>query len=378
VASPEEWTQAADGERVLPILRTLRGPEGDVVGPGHNSVVRGPDNRELFCVYHRWSEDAGARVLAIDRLDWAGERMFILGPTTTPQPAPRLPAIADPAPASAAVFVSGPSFLCEVSVRCPGAAAGSDIGLAVRGPAGAVPFLLPSGLDPSVDHLLRLEVNGLRASFAVDGAVQWRGRLPGLAAEVALIGEGTAAKVSGFALTLGWEELFEEDGDLRNRGWEGGAARVEKGRLWLDPAGAILQVSRGPAFESYELAVNVRLEGEASARIYPALAGEAGGIEPTDPTEPFDPEIALDREGFQLTDAQGTRRLPLPAGCDPFDPMVDQQLRFVKQDGLIEISWEGRPLGTVSAPPGPTRIGLGAAAGVASFEMVRVTAFLTA
>jgi GH43 family beta-xylosidase len=372
VAGPEEWTQAADGERVLPILRTVRGPAGDVVGPGHNSVVRGPDNRELFCVYHRWSEDAGARVLAIDRLDWAGERMLILGPTTTPQPVPRLPAVADPAPDSAAIFISGPSFLCEVSARCPGAApdGAGGVGLAVRGPGGAVPFLLPSGLDPSIDHLLRLEVDGLRASFAVDGAVRWRGRLPEPVAEVALVSQGSAAEMSGFALTLGWEELFEEDGDLRgdlgNGGWEGGAARVEKGRLWLDPAGAILQVSRGPAFESYELAVNVRLEGEASARIYPALTGRR-----------IEPEIALDREGFQLTDAQGTRRLPFPAGGDPFDPMVDQQLRFVKQGGLIEISWEGRALGTLSSPPGPSRTGLGAS-GAASFEMVRVTALLRA
>ena len=81
----DEWLQACDGERVLPILRTL---PGSVIGPGHNSVVRGPDNRQLFCVYHRWADGGTSRVLSVDRLDWAGERMLVLGPSTTTQPLP--------------------------------------------------------------------------------------------------------------------------------------------------------------------------------------------------------------------------------------------------------------------------------------------------
>ena len=65
------------------VIRTL---PGLVTGPGHNSVVRGPDNRQLYCVYHRWVDDA--RVLSIDPLDWAGDRLLVLGPSYTPQPAP--------------------------------------------------------------------------------------------------------------------------------------------------------------------------------------------------------------------------------------------------------------------------------------------------
>ncbi|HEX8070012.1 MAG TPA: glycoside hydrolase family 43 protein [Pyrinomonadaceae bacterium] len=91
VECADEWRQTADGQRVLPILRTI---PGQVIGPGHNSVVRGPDNRQLFCVYHRWREGVG-RVLAIDPLDFVGERMTVLGPTTTPQPAPNAPTFAD-------------------------------------------------------------------------------------------------------------------------------------------------------------------------------------------------------------------------------------------------------------------------------------------
>lgn len=353
IASGEEWAQAADGERVLPILRTLRGPEGDVVGPGHNSVVRGPDLRELFCVYHRWSDDASARVMCLDRLDWAGERLFVLGPTTTPQPAPWPPTLADPAPASGAVFASGPSFVCEVSARTAGA------GLALRGPGGgSVRFLLePSTLDPAAFHTLRLDVDGHRAAFSIDGAVRWRGRLPEPAAEVLAVAEGAGAELSGFALTRGWEELFEEDVE----GWdlEGGAVRIENGRLHLLPAEAFVRIARGPELSSYELAVNVRVEGEGAARIRPALAGDAG------------PEIVLERgEGGGGLGVNGSR-MPLPDG---FDPAVDQQLRFLKRGGEVAISWEGRPLGCVAVTAGPARIGLGASGAGASFEMVRVTA----
>ncbi len=73
---PEEWAQMADGAAVLPIPRTI---PGRVVGPGHNSVVRGSNNHELLCVYHRWADDGSGRQMAVDRLDWAGERMVVLG-----------------------------------------------------------------------------------------------------------------------------------------------------------------------------------------------------------------------------------------------------------------------------------------------------------
>jgi GH43 family beta-xylosidase len=83
-----EWTQFSDGSHVLPILRTI---PGVIIGPGHNSIVRGPNDLELYCIYHRWT-DAG-RVLAIDRMDIVHRRIFVLGATNTPQPAPFEPAV---------------------------------------------------------------------------------------------------------------------------------------------------------------------------------------------------------------------------------------------------------------------------------------------
>lgn len=90
VLRDDEWEQHADGVKILPVLRTI--PE-KVIGPGHNSVVRAPDNQQLFCVYHRWAEEG--RVLAIDRMEFVGDALTVLGPTTTPQHAPNAPWLAD-------------------------------------------------------------------------------------------------------------------------------------------------------------------------------------------------------------------------------------------------------------------------------------------
>jgi GH43 family beta-xylosidase len=336
VEKPGEWEQTADGAQVLPILRS-----GDeVVGPGHNSVVRGPDNRQLYCVYHRWSEDASARMartMAIDPLDWAGERMLILGPTTTPQPAPNPPTISDLldapvvlAPGEELRYKAGAStFLVEVSARALGETGGLSV--IVFGPEGTL-LDTPFQLDSFV-RLIRFET-----------------RIPGPATGVALRAEGSAVELSGFALTVGWEDLFEEGDDPLALGWE----------ILDGSSGSISWIARGPALASYELVVNVR----HGAGIAPALGDRDTG-----------PRLLLEQReenDWGLMESGSSRFFPFPA---TFDPLQYQQLRFRKRGGTVEISWEGHPLGIVAVPEGKTRIGLGLGArGVASFEAVRVTA----
>ncbi|HHV43249.1 MAG TPA: family 43 glycosylhydrolase [Firmicutes bacterium] len=59
-----------------------------IIGPGHNSVVLGPDGVSLYCVYHgRIPGDTGRKV-HIDRLFWVGDHLEILGPTDGDQPMP--------------------------------------------------------------------------------------------------------------------------------------------------------------------------------------------------------------------------------------------------------------------------------------------------
>ncbi|HYG63187.1 MAG TPA: glycoside hydrolase family 43 protein [Thermoanaerobaculia bacterium] len=380
---PGEWVQAADGEGVLPILRT----SGEVVGPGHNSVVRGPDNRQLWCVYHRWSFDGGApgaRVLAIDPLDWAGERLLVLGPTTGPQPAPIPPTLYDESPSQDLYDAGATSFLVEVSARGPGFGlalhglerpvwrlrVGDDIRLSWREREDLEQTLpLPAGFDVRSFHLLRLDLDGTRVRLAMDGVdLPWTGRLAAPAHGVSLLADGSATELAGFALTVGWEELFVEECDATGLGWQplhsGSQEKVTGGRLLLASGHSLLV--RGPALSSYLLVVNARLDEPADRgwTVHPA----AGSGDPG-------PGLTLERRdgGWALAarDAAGERLFPLP---ESFDPSMDQQLRCRREGSRVMVEWEGLRLGEVTAPPGPSRIGIGTAGGAVSFEMVRVTA----
>jgi GH43 family beta-xylosidase len=350
-----EWEQAADGERVLPILRST----GEVVGPGHNSVVRGPDNRQLYCVYHRWSAGLKDRVMAIDPLDWAGERMLILGPTTTPQPGPNPPTVSGLLDAPAALQpgeavryeTGGPSFLVEVSVR-------GGAGIVLWDEDGGE--ILRLEMEPAdAFRLLRLEVDGCRARSSLEDGLETPWKFHGNAAGISLIARDTPAGFSGFALTIGWEDLFMKEGDPEPSGWEildGGAWRVEKGRLHGEGTSWI---AKGPVLGAYLAVVNARLERGDGYAFAPALAGAEG------------PRIRLERRGTAWNLREGERIFTLPAA---FDPAVEQQFRFRKIGGGLEIAWEGLHLGTVEVPPGPARVALAAIRGSASFEAIRVTA----
>lgn len=69
-------------------LPLLRSSPGNVIGPGHNSFTLSPDGSQEYLVYHAWNREMTARLMCIDRLEWAADRPVILGPTWTPQPLP--------------------------------------------------------------------------------------------------------------------------------------------------------------------------------------------------------------------------------------------------------------------------------------------------
>ena len=249
----QEWRQVANGEQVLPILRTI---PGSVIGPGHNSVVRGPDNIQPYCVYHRWAADRSGRQLVIDWLDWAGERMLVVGPSATPQPLPNRPTTSDRfthelsasrwarmtgewrAEGVAAVQASTTGvaamrctadtacFVAEVSLRALAGAGGYGIALEAadgtsvtaliesaqrRVRVGAVAEYVPLApqFDPACFHLLRAEVNAGRVALVLDGLPIWRGAAA--ARTIALHTEDQAAAFAGFDLTTGYEDLFDID-----------------------------------------------------------------------------------------------------------------------------------------------------------------------
>lgn len=78
------WVEEA-GLTGPPLLRTT----ATVIGPGHNSVVLGPDLVTDYIVYHGWDLTGTGRFPRIDRLTWNGACPQVHGPTTDPQPVPR-------------------------------------------------------------------------------------------------------------------------------------------------------------------------------------------------------------------------------------------------------------------------------------------------
>jgi GH43 family beta-xylosidase len=78
---PFREPQAAEGPALL------RSRPGELEGPGHNSVVRGPDGED-YLVYHAWDPAHTSRRMCIDRLEWTADGPRTGGPTAAPQPVP--------------------------------------------------------------------------------------------------------------------------------------------------------------------------------------------------------------------------------------------------------------------------------------------------
>ena len=70
--------------------RVLKGVPGRVRGPGHHSIVKGPDGKTDYFVYHAWDASMRVRQMCIDRLEWTHAGPRLVGPTYTPQPRPAL------------------------------------------------------------------------------------------------------------------------------------------------------------------------------------------------------------------------------------------------------------------------------------------------
>jgi beta-xylosidase len=75
-----------------PILQKNSGQGGGVTGTGHNSVVFSPDGKQMYCVYHGRTVASGTdRVVFIDKMHFNTDgKLVVVGPTTTPQPMPKL------------------------------------------------------------------------------------------------------------------------------------------------------------------------------------------------------------------------------------------------------------------------------------------------
>lgn len=423
IQSGEAWQQVIDGETTFPILRTV---PGKVNGPGHNSVAVGPDNRQLYCVYHViQSFQPLERVMAIDRLEWVGERMIVLGPSSDPQPAPLAPenpldrqqagaALGkwsfsgrtarqeqESGPAEVRFPVSQPYLLLETWLRSltsePAAGAygirlsrsnepacfvfrlnAANRSASVEwvdetGSRRSAPCQLPDAFDFSVSHQVRLEINGRTAALRLDrSGCLWTGCLGLVPEQMALFTEDARAEFSALSETRGWEDLFTGSEPI-DTGWSQIGAdsdwRIESQAL-RGTSDAVSMIEKEARFVAYELVINARL-----------VEGSGFGILPAKEETAKDPWLRIERDsaGVRLVLEhliEGTRRaetelLKLP---DDFDPSVFQHFRFMKTEGRLMIYLEEQLLGEIPVPPGGTGVGLSVQQGTAEFEMVRLTA----
>jgi GH43 family beta-xylosidase len=74
VLGPYDATGSESGPRVLWSSEGLR-------GPGHNSLVVGPDGVTDHIAYHAWSSDLTKRQLHIDALEWTERGPRVISPT---------------------------------------------------------------------------------------------------------------------------------------------------------------------------------------------------------------------------------------------------------------------------------------------------------
>jgi beta-xylosidase len=79
VSGPYSDAGGEDGPRVL------RSKPGVLVGPGHHSVVFGPDGRTEYLAYHAWDPGFEARRLCIDPLIWTPAGPRADGPSREPR-----------------------------------------------------------------------------------------------------------------------------------------------------------------------------------------------------------------------------------------------------------------------------------------------------
>lgn len=363
IDSPDEWEQVSDGVNTFPILRTV---EGRIVGPGHNSVVRGPNGRELFCVYHEWI--GGERVPAIDRLDFAGQRMFLIGPTDEPQPAPFEPLLIGDrtvgpgeefreAVASDALIElyfacsneDGVTFLFRSSSEPFHLHLKASNGeLAASWPGGAIAGL--SGFKFSDLHYMRADLMHRRLTVSIDGMRILDTCIDAAATELAGRAQTGILTCRAFTLTAGFEELFLDD-RLGDRGWRSSNVRVVDGTAILHGEVSEAVLDRAVESGDFELCFNLSRATDAET----TLTVTAG------------PELTFRSDERGWTVSAGDKHAHVDMTADEW-----RQVRLTLSDGRFALSCEGPHLISGECAPA-AEIGFRLTGGEARLEMIRYT-----
>ena len=400
----EEWHQSIDGSSVLPVLRTI---PGKVIGPGHNSAAVGPNGRELYCVYHCWR--GNDRVMAIDRMGFAGDRLFVNGATFTPQIAPLPPAFTADSPewdfagdwrrapggfsnfsgnAKASIATRSTCFLGELSFRLTQQPAtdseilfGGTFGefpvfaLSVSPGDGKLNFVdersaeiaLPETLDFTSFQHLSLDVDGHFVKIRLNGSpLDLAPYMEFPCDRLFIETRNTSVELRGVSVTQGFEDLFEREGyEPKKAGWNvTGPATIEAmlGELLIttDP-GEESVVWRGEPAPSFEFAANIRST---------AGGGDFGFaiLHEGDISRRF--VIERLQGGLFLGDTLAGTHLPLPSS---YQEESHRQFRFLKTGRRLRVESEECLLCELEVDSQPAVIGILTNGTSVAVEMVRWT-----
>lgn len=385
---PEEWNQSCDGTSNLPILRSI--PER-ILGPGHNSITRAPNGRELICVYHEWQD--GDRKMAIDRMEIVADRVVIFGPTDSSQPAPYQSLSVDEIRrwdvgcgcwnATEDGLAAGADSRAELELRPDFSSFLFRTGLRIGQGSGAAGVKVRTASGDEFEAMIAVE-NGearirctgmesgtcesLLSEFRRNAVYQFRVEaddrcvtaylddrrlgshvLPEPAASIVLEVDGPEAIFSANRITYGFEELFT-DGSLEERGWKRSGEWNSENQNLIAPGGEA-SLRKSVSFDGdFELSVNVRCRD-----------AEKGG------------EIRI--AGVTLRNAGGWSLLCGDASFDLVGYGLDQfrQIRLTSRGGTIEAFIDEKSLGQMPSAAEHRIIEVAALSGAWELDMVRCT-----
>ncbi len=353
ICEDQEWSQPIDGKTLMPIL----GSSDSLVGPGHNSVVTGPNNRELFCVYHSWVQ--GERRMSIDRLDIVGDRMLLLGPTTTPQMRP-FKALSGSIGDSPITFEDiSPNFLLDATLRLKN----QESEVRIVSTSGLINLSInvngasfdtsnnknafPEEVTPFEFQKLSIEKNGSRITIFLNDQISLGTLADDAEDDVSLAISSNEVDLLNVDLTEGFVDLFEN-------------GEPDWSHVDLQDQSSI--DVKGSYFPDFEFAANIRSSpADSHHTSYGFVLLSAG-----DRVEARFDVTASRPAGFSINGS--IESIDLPASFVASDY---QQFRFVKISDNLRIEVEGFHLATIKVSSEPSRIGIVTIGGSTTLEMVR-------